>query len=157
MNTIYIALGRVLGSPGKQIDVRAIEEEPYSADVSITDKDNWLERFRKKLWGSSPFVSGFAGGCLMSILAGIFSNGLALLGFVCLFLGQGGQTGLTALSCIQFPIWIVILYALLRSLKKTIRGARLYQPSGEGLALGIGLYLLLNVLLVIFLFSSAGR
>jgi hypothetical protein len=167
INTIYTALARVLGSPGKPIDVRAIEDEPYSGDTSVIAGDNWVERLRKRLYGRNPFVSGFAIGCLMSWLSGLFSSGLVVLLALCLFLGQmtgrGGRTGsqlstyVQLLGCIQLLIWVPILFALVRVSMKSLRDARLRQPSGEGLACGIGLYLLVNVLAAVWLFSSIGR
>ncbi|MEM8535568.1 MAG: hypothetical protein AAGF95_32355 [Chloroflexota bacterium] len=138
INTIYTAMDRMLQSPEQQIDVRAIEAEPLPV---ITKDDKWLPRFRKRLWGSSPFVSGVAGGFMMSAVASVPSSIVAFLTLMTMF---QGWLGLTIVNYVYLMLWGAILYLLVRLLNSILKSERLYQPSQKGLIVGIGSYLVLS-------------
>jgi hypothetical protein len=159
IDAIFSVLAKSLASPDQPVDLEAIEAEVYRVQPAILPEDNWFYRLRKRMYGRSPFVSGFLVGFAMSIAAAVASWIIVLPVALCLITGGGRLTGghMLAVGFIQLLAWAGFLIFLLRVAKRGIKTMRLYQPSTGGLVCGIGLYLICNLIYGVYFLGPLVR
>lgn len=150
---LFKELGEALGSPGTVVDVSPAENQPYEVDATFSVEDNWMGRMQKMLFGRSPFVTGAVSGFAAAFLAWLVTYLVCLIPAVFFRFGESGHSSAAILLFGQVLLWVPLVSFMVGLIRKGLKNARMYPPSGRGLTLGIGLFALIVILMLVRLFS----
>jgi len=149
---LFKELGEALGSPGTAIDVSPVDNPSYEVDATVSPDDNWMVRLRKSLFGRSPFVTGAVSGFAAAFLAWLVTYVVCLIPAVFFRFGASGHSSAAILLFGQILLWVPLVSFMVGLIRKGLKNARMYPPSGKGLALGIGIFAVFVILLLVPLF-----